>query len=76
MVLGIRREKEEPAVDVVATVPGVGYVLDVEDVDFLIFAVSSLTCDELQKIWEVVPAEHKSLVETAMKERGCPVARR
>ena len=68
-----KRNKEE--VNVVATVPGVGYVLNVEDVDFLVFAVNSLTCDDLQKLWEVAPLEHKSLIEVAMREKGCPLGR-
>jgi hypothetical protein len=76
MVLGLGEKKKEETVNVVATIPGIGYVLNVEDVDFLIFAVSSLSCDDLQKMWEILPPEHKSLVEVAMRERGCPVVRR
>ncbi len=68
------KEKEE--VNVISTIPGVGYVLDVEDVDFLVFAVNSLTCDDLEKLWEVAPPEHQSLIEVAMREKGCPVGRR
>jgi hypothetical protein len=70
------KKREEATVNVVSTIPGIGYVLDVEDVDFLVFAVASLSCDDLQKMWEILPTEHRSLVEVAMRERGCPVARR
>jgi hypothetical protein len=62
-------------VKIVAEVPGVGYVLDVEDVDFIAFVVRSLSCDELSRMRDAVPPSHRPLVDAAMRERGCPVLR-
>jgi hypothetical protein len=62
-------------VKIVAEVPGVGYVLDVEDVDFIALVVRSLSCDELARMHDVLPSSHKPLLQAAMRERGCPVLR-
>lgn len=66
-------ENEEPNVKV--TIPGVGWLIDIEDVDILAFAVSSFSCEDLERLREVAPPEHRALIEAAMKERGCPVRR-
>ena len=70
-----RKKEEDVQVDIIASVPGVGYLLDVDRIEWIAFTLESLTCEDLQKLYEVLPIEHRGLIEAAMREKGCPAVR-
>ena len=61
--------------NVKATIPGIGWLIDIEDVDILAFTLSSFSCEELQRIYDAAPPQHRTRIEAALREKGCPVRR-